>query len=148
MSESHEACTSFLKGLHILVVDDVAVFQDMIADILCLAGARTFRAKDGRHALAILADKELPTIDVVIMDLEMPVMDGIEATRRLRRRMGLTELPVIACTSKPLPEIWRVLVEAGFSDYHPKPIHADELMETLERWAKPVPSWTQVDSTH
>ena len=145
MSESHQARTSFLEGLHILVVDDVAIFQDMIADILCLAGARTSRAKDGRHALAILADKVLPKIDVVIMDLEMPIMDGIEATRRIRRQMGLTELPVIACTSKPLPEIWRVLVEAGFSDYHPKPIHADELMETLERWTEPVTFCTQAD---
>lgn len=57
-----------------------------------------------------------------------------------RAGLGLSHLPIIACTSESLPAIWRELAEAGVDDYHPKPIEADDLVETLLRWISPEPT--------
>lgn len=133
MIASHP-CRARLSGRHILVVDDMGFTQDLIQDILSREGALTLRAMDGRQALDLLCDVGPTQIDAIIMDISMPVMDGLETTRRIRSELGLDSLPIIAYTARSLPQIGRALVEAGFNDYHSKSLDPDDLVETLLRW--------------
>lgn len=128
-----------LAGRHVLVVDDDHLNREIAARHLNMRGAWVTLATHGQEALDLL--REHPRgWDVVLMDIRMPGLDGFETTHRIRTGLGLSHLPIIACTSESLPAIWRELAEAGVDDYHPKPIEADDLVETLLRWISPEPT--------
>ena len=128
-----------LAGRQVLVVDDDQLNLEIAARHLNKRGAWVTLATHGQEALDLLRLHPRGW-DAVLMDIRMPGLDGFETTRRIRTELGLSHLPIIACTSEPLPAIWRELAEVGIDDYQPKPIEADDLLETLLRWISPEPT--------
>lgn len=124
-----------LRGARVLVVEDNAFNRELVTDLLAEAGVMVEVAGDGKQALDLLLQHRF---DVVLMDCLMPVMDGYEATRALRRRPQLRDLPVIALTANAMPEDRDKAFAAGMNDHLTKPIQADQLMVTIARWLQPA----------
>ncbi|WP_296949803.1 PAS domain-containing protein [uncultured Massilia sp.] len=120
-----------LAGMRVLVVEDNLLNQEVANYVLVHAGASVDFAANGQVAVSMLAEGGV-RYDAVLMDLQMPVMDGFEATRAIRA-MGLVDLPVIAMTANALEEDRRNARAAGMNDYVAKPIDVDELVATLGR---------------
>lgn len=96
-------------------------------------GMEALVARDGRQALSLLAQEQ---VDVVLMDLEMPHMDGLEASRRIRAGEAgeiNRQVPIVALTAHALPEYRQLCGEAGMDSYLPKPVNFAELMRLLQR---------------
>jgi signal transduction histidine kinase/DNA-binding response OmpR family regulator len=126
------------RKARILLVEDNSVNQRVGAALLARAGYQCEIANDGREALAALA--RMP-FDLVLMDCQMPVMDGYDATRALRRRErhAGTHVPVIAMTANVMQGDRERCLEAGMDDYVSKPVVSKELYEKLDNWLKPSP---------
>jgi PAS domain S-box-containing protein len=120
-----------LAGMRVLVVEDNLLNQEVANYVLVHAGASVDFAGNGRIAVSMLAENAAQ-YDAVLMDLQMPVMDGFEATHAIRA-LGLGTLPVIAMTANALDEDRRRALAAGMNDYIAKPIDVDELVGTLSR---------------
>jgi signal transduction histidine kinase/ActR/RegA family two-component response regulator/HPt (histidine-containing phosphotransfer) domain-containing protein len=125
---------SALRGCHILLVEDNPVNQQVAREILRNAGFLVDIADDGQMALAMAAATQY---DGVLMDMQMPVMDGLAATRELRRHHDATSLPVIAMTANVMPSDRELCLAAGMNDFLPKPIEPDELFRVLRAWIRP-----------
>ncbi|MGE0312859.1 MAG: ATP-binding protein [Lautropia sp.] len=121
---------AFSRG-RVLVVDDGDENRELLRLVLGDAGLRVDEARDGAQAIAAVAMGAVDSdaFDVVLMDMQMPVMDGFAATRALRRR-GDT-VPVIALTAHAMKGFERTIAEAGCSGYLTKPVDIDRLLETL-----------------
>ena len=119
-----------LAGLRVLLVEDNLLNQEVANYVLVHAGARVDFAVNGRAALSMLEAGNV--YDAVLMDLQMPVMDGVEATAAIRA-MGLDALPVIAMTANAMEDDRRRALDAGMNGYVAKPIDVDELVRTLAR---------------
>lgn len=133
-----DAAQPHLTGMRVLVVDDSAEHRDLMAQALIAEGASVTQASDGAQALDHLrTDPE--ACDLVLMDLQMPVIDGFTATRRIREELGLLMLPVIALTAGVLPEQRRAALEAGVDDILTKPIDLDQIGIKLWPWAQHLP---------
>jgi signal transduction histidine kinase/BarA-like signal transduction histidine kinase/tetratricopeptide (TPR) repeat protein len=132
--ETLQARRAGLAGARILLVEDNAINQELACDLLEGAGIEVAVAGDGRQALDAL-DRE--RYDAVLMDCQMPVMDGYEATRALRQREALKHLPVIAMTANAMAGEREKVIAAGMNDHVAKPIHVEELFEALARWVRP-----------
>ncbi|MFS2083067.1 response regulator, partial [Telluria sp. Tellsp99] len=124
-----------LAGMRVLVVEDNLLNQEVANYVLVHAGASVDFAANGRVAVSMLAEHSANCAahyDAVLMDLQMPVMDGFEATHAIRA-MGLDRLPIIAMTANALDEDRRRALAAGMNDYLAKPIDVDELVNMLVR---------------
>jgi signal transduction histidine kinase/DNA-binding response OmpR family regulator len=133
-----------LVGGRILLVEDNPINRELAADLLQRAGAIVSVAGDGREALEVL---ERERFDAVLMDCQMPVMDGYAATRVLRQRPALRALPVIAMTANAMVGDREAAIAAGMNDHIAKPIVVDEMFATLARWVQPAkPVDTRTDS--
>ncbi len=122
-------------GLHVLVVEDTPVNQVLCRAILVKAGHRVSLANDGAQALEIL---EKEHFDFVLMDMQMPVMDGLEATRRIRAREAQSggHIPVVALTANAMDKDRLRCLEAGMDDFIAKPFRADLVLATIARLTK------------
>ncbi|WDP88292.1 MAG: transporter substrate-binding domain-containing protein [Desulfobacter sp.] len=119
-----------LKDLHILVAEDTPTNQKIILAVLDLVGCRTVLVDTGAKAVAaVKADR----FDAVLMDLQMPEMDGFEATRAIRKVMDRTDLPIIAMTAHTLKEDKGKCMAAGMNAYVSKPVNQEKLFSTLIR---------------
>jgi PAS domain S-box-containing protein len=126
------------SGIRILLVEDNEVNQQVATELLESAGASVRIASHGGEAVRILTEGEgPPPFDVVLMDLQMPEMDGFTATKLLRAQPRLQSLPIIAMTAHAFVEERQHCLEAGMNDHVGKPIDPDTVFETLMRWAKP-----------
>jgi signal transduction histidine kinase/DNA-binding response OmpR family regulator len=121
-----------LQGKKVLVVDDDMRNVFALTTLLEEKEMEVITAGDGKEALAML--NEQTGIDVVLMDIMMPEMDGYEATRRLRQDRRFTHLPVIALTAKAMQGDKEKAIEAGASDYITKPIDSVRLFSLLRVW--------------
>ncbi|MGM9483813.1 response regulator [Roseateles sp. NT4] len=122
-----------LAGLHLLVVEDNPGNQQVTRELLELEGAEISLAGDGQQALTLLAQtRGRRGFDAVLMDVQMPVMDGTTATRLIRRRLGLT-LPVIAMTAGALDTERQACLEAGMDEHIGKPFDPDVVVAVLRR---------------
>ncbi len=121
-----------IRGAHILVVEDNEFNQQVIAEVLEQVGVTVALAGTGEDALRALAGSR--RFDAVLMDVQMPDMDGYEATRAIRAMPGLENLVVIAITANATSEDRARSLEAGMTDFQPKPIDPPALYRTLARW--------------
>ena len=113
-----------LQGLRLLVVDDSQINLYLAERVLKREGAEVTLMKDGQQALdALRANPQ--GYDLVLMDIQMPVMDGLTATRAIREELGLEKLPVIALTAGVLAEEKQNALDAGVNDFLPKPMDLD-----------------------
>jgi two-component system, sensor histidine kinase and response regulator len=118
-------------GYRVLLVEDNEVNRELAVEILAKVGFTVAQARDGEQAVAcVQADK----YDLVLMDCHMPVMDGYEATRIIRRLPGCSKLPIIAMTANALAADRENCLLAGMDDHIPKPINVPLLYATLAHW--------------
>lgn len=125
-----------LEGRRILVVEDDVRNVYSLTNILEPRGATVVIARNGEEALAAL-DRAAETpdpIDLVLMDVMMPVMDGLDATRRLRQDARWAKLPVIMLTAKAMPDDQQRCLDAGANDYMAKPLDVDKLLSLVRVW--------------
>ena len=123
-----------LRGAWLLLVEDNEVNQEVAQQILSDAGIRVDIAGNGAIALAKIADN---AYDGVLMDCQMPVMDGYQATRKLRQDARYSNLPVIAMTANAMVGDKEKCLDAGMNDFIAKPIDVAQLFGTLARWVAP-----------
>jgi signal transduction histidine kinase/DNA-binding response OmpR family regulator/HPt (histidine-containing phosphotransfer) domain-containing protein len=127
-------------GIRVLLVEDNEMNQQVATELLESAGAIVTVANHGGEAVKILtAGGQAPEFDVVLMDLQMPEMDGFTATKLLRSDPRLQKFPIIAMTAHALVEERQRCLDAGMNDHVSKPIDPDNLFAALLRWAKPRP---------
>ncbi len=124
-----------LHGLRILVVEDNKINQMVAKGLLSKEGAEITMADNGELGVAAVTGAQ-PQFDVVLMDLQMPVMDGYAATRAIRHELGLTSLPIIAMTANAMASDRAACIEAGMDDHVGKPFQVDHLVETMLRLCK------------
>ena len=122
-----------LLGARVLVAEDNVINQEVVREILEGAGIATTLAGDGREAANLVLYAAVP-FDAVLMDLQMPRMDGFEATRLIRASMTGRTLPIIAMTAHALEEERHQCLEAGMNDHLAKPVDPERLLATLARW--------------
>ncbi len=123
-----------LQGAHILVVEDNALNQEVAIDLLNGNGMIVTVANNGEEALSILENK---TFDGVLMDCQMPVMDGYATTRKIRAQQRFKSLPVIALTANAMKGDREKVLESGMNDHISKPIHPNEMFTVMSKWISP-----------
>jgi CheY-like chemotaxis protein/HPt (histidine-containing phosphotransfer) domain-containing protein len=123
-----------LAGARILLVEDNVFNQEIAVELLTRAGVVVSVASDGQRALDMLDHERF---DAVLMDCQLPVMDGYAATRALRERPSLRSLPVIAMTANAMVGDRDKALAAGMNDHIAKPIKVEEMFATLARWIRP-----------
>ena len=116
----------------LLIVDDDMRNVFALKSVCGKKGFEIYIAKTGKEALERL--DAFPDIEMVLMDIMMPEMDGYEATRQIRSQKRFENLPIIALTAKAMSGDREKCLEAGASDYLPKPIDMDNLMSLLRVW--------------
>jgi len=124
-----------LEGKSVLVVDDDVRNIFAITALLEQHNMRVAYAENGQDALNRL--EQDPGIDIVLMDIMMPEMDGYEAMRRVRQRPEWSQLPIIALTAKAMQGDRELCIEAGASDYVTKPVDPEQLVSLLRVWLYP-----------
>ncbi len=115
----------------VLVVEDNALNMELVCDILDAKGFSTERAVDGAEAIK-KAEKVI--FDLIIMDIALPDMDGIEVTKIIKTNPAYKNVPVIALTAYALKGDREKFLEAGFNDYVPKPLDVSEFMKIIEKY--------------
>lgn len=120
------------QSIRILLAEDNLVNQKLANMMLTKAGYLVTIAPNGKEALDIFT-KEPEKFDTILMDIQMPIMDGYEATRNIRKQ-GFTEIPIIAMTANAMKGDRELCLDAGMSDYITKPIKRDIVFEVLEKW--------------
>jgi len=125
-------------GPKVLVAEDTPVSQKLMKALLSAFGCVVDVAANGREAVEKVRENDY---DLVLMDLMMPVMDGLEATKAIRRA-GRTDLPIIALTAAVTEEDKQRTRDAGSNDFLAKPVDPKQLKETIAKWgrvARPAP---------
>ena len=135
--------TEPLRGARILLVEDNDINQELATELLVTHGLSVSLANNGQEALAAITREEF---DGILMDCQMPVMDGFEATRRIREQAGFSSMPIIALTANAMAEDRERVIQAGMNDYIPKPIDVFTMFETMNRWIKVETD--PLDATH
>jgi CheY-like chemotaxis protein len=119
----------------VLIVDDDARNLFALSSILELHGVRVLHAENGREGIEALIRH--PEIDLILMDVMMPEMDGYAATAAIREMPDQAELPIIAVTAKAMPGDRDKSISSGANDYVTKPVDADDLISCVRRWMRP-----------
>jgi PAS domain S-box-containing protein len=123
--------TRRLAGARVLLVEDNEINQELAVDLLTQAGIIVEVANNGEEALAQL---EAGTFDGVLMDIQMPVMDGYTATREIRKLDRFRDLPVIAMTANAMVGDREKAIDAGMNDHLGKPLNVEQMFATMARW--------------
>jgi two-component system, sensor histidine kinase and response regulator len=131
---SLEVRMAALAGARILLVEDNEINQQVASELLHEIGLQVDVASNGQEALDRVGQTPY---DLVLMDMQMPVMDGLTATREMRRQPALARLPIVAMTANAMPEHRAQCLDAGMNDHLPKPIEPDDLWRVLLHWVAP-----------
>lgn len=149
----------FPRKLKILLVEDNDVNRQLGFELLRKAGAEVRFAFNGQEAIDVIGTHE--HFDLILMDIQMPVLDGYEATRQIRRIQGMKDIPIIAMTASAMSGDRERALEAGMNDHIPKPIDPGHLIDVLMKWGvkddemedasqafsadEPVPSFIKIE---
>lgn len=118
------------KNKRILIVEDEEINNMFFDAALSRTESKLFWAKNGKEAVDIIEDTD--NIDVILMDIRLPIMDGCEATRRIKKIHK--EIPIIAQTAYALEGDKERILDAGCDDYLSKPIRFEELLSTIDKY--------------
>jgi diguanylate cyclase (GGDEF)-like protein len=124
-----------LKDVYLLLVEDNLVNQEVMVEVLSHEGIRVDLAANGKEAVAMVSRNNY---SMVLMDCQLPVMDGFEASRLIRADSRFTDLPIIALTANVMAEDRERCLASGMNDHIGKPINWDTFFQTLARWIKPI----------
>ena len=124
-----------ISGAYLLLVEDNEINQQVAQELLEKVGITAAIAGNGKEAITRLWQEKF---DGVLMDIQMPVMDGITATREIRKNPRLADLPIIAMTANVLESDRVQCLTAGMNDYIIKPLDPNQMMATLAKWIKPA----------
>ena len=135
-----------IKGSEILLVDDNTINQEVAREFLENVGVVVTIASNGQECLDALRQRNF---DLVLMDIQMPVMDGLEATRRIRQNSQLKSIPIIAMTAHAMDGDREKSLAAGMNEHITKPIDQATLYQTLKKWIpdKPLATPTTLNKT-
>ncbi len=136
-----------LSGLRLLVVDDSDINREVSSRIFAGEGAQVMLANDGRQALDWLYE-HVNEVDLVLMDVQMPIMDGYEATRAIRATPALAHLPVVALTAGAFREMQVAARDAGMDDYIAKPFDVEEAVAMIQRLTGLMPASADAGGQH
>lgn len=123
-----------LQGANILAVEDNELNQELILGLLTNNGINCTIAEHGQQALEILKDRPF---DGILMDCQMPIMDGYTATKVIREQARFKDLVIIAMTANAMAGDREKALQAGMNDHIPKPINITEMFKTMAKWIKP-----------
>jgi two-component system sensor histidine kinase/response regulator len=129
-----------LRGARLLLVEDNELNQEVAMGLLETAHMSIDLAENGKVAVRMISEKDY---DLVLMDMQMPVMDGVSATKAIRSDPRFLTLPIIAMTANAMDTDRETCIQAGMNDHVAKPIDPDQLFATIKRWIKvrrPIPS--------
>jgi len=122
----------FLTGKSVLVVDDDVRNIFALSSVLERRGMNVLTATTGREAIELL--EATPNVEIALMDIMMPEMDGYKTMQAIRQRPSLRRLPIIALTAKAMKGDREKCLEAGASDYLAKPVNTEQLLSSLRMW--------------
>ena len=122
------------RQARVLVVEDQPLNREIAEALLAEVGITPVMAGNGREALDLLGESGPRAFDLVLMDIQMPVMDGLAATRELRRRTAFDTLPIIAMTAHTMEHEKRISAAAGMNDFIGKPFDPPTFYRTLAKW--------------
>jgi signal transduction histidine kinase/ActR/RegA family two-component response regulator len=132
-TEAEPATVESLPDMLVLVADDSESNRFIAVALLQKLGVTPITVDDGQQVIEAMNDTQRP-FDLILMDMQMPVMDGLEATRQLRQQYGFTQIPIIALTANTQPQHLQSCLEAGMNDYMEKPISIDRLKAMLLKY--------------
>jgi len=141
----HGEVMARLSGARMLLVEDNEMNQELAIDLLGKAGIEAVLARHGQEALDILAQDA--RFDGVLMDCQMPVMDGFQASRAIRANPAFDKLPIIAMTANAMAGDREKVLASGMQDHIAKPVNVAEMYATLARWLRPEPGENQAGMT-
>ncbi len=121
----------FCQDAKILLVEDNVINQEIAKELLEDAGLSIAVANHGQEALNMM---QRGSYDLILMDMQMPVMDGLEATREIRKLPNATDTPILAMTANAFADDRAKCIEAGMNDFVSKPVEPERLFATLKRW--------------
>ena len=124
-----------LSGKNILIVDDDSRNIFTLSSVIQELGADTYSALNGKDAFKLLEDEEAK-MDIILMDIMMPIMDGLKAIKKIKADDRFKNIPIIAVTAKVMKEDKEICYEAGANDYLAKPIDQNALISMLKAWSK------------
>ncbi len=133
-AQFNRALVSQVRGARLLLVEDNEINQQVARELLESFGITVTVAENGEEAIAKLQEEPF---DGVLMDMQMPVMDGITATREIRQNPKFAKLPIIALTANVYVSEQNAFLAAGMNDHIGKPLDPDRLVATLAKWVRP-----------
>jgi two-component system sensor histidine kinase/response regulator len=125
---------SQIRGARLLLVEDNEINRQVAQELLEKFGLVVTAAENGEEAISLLNEAQF---DGVLMDMQMPVMDGVTATREIRKNARFSKLPIIALTANVMVSEQNEFLDAGITDHIGKPIDPDRLAATLAKWVRP-----------
>ncbi|TLS65643.1 bacteriohemerythrin [Mariprofundus erugo] len=124
-----------LKGARVLLVEDNEINREIAVELLTCNGIHVEIATNGKEALELL---EIHDFDGVLMDCQMPVMDGYEATREIRKQPRFQSLPILAMSAEEMDSDSSLPAQSGMNDHITKPIDVSQMWITMSRWIRPI----------
>lgn len=126
-----------LAGMKVLIVEDNELNRDIVQEVLKERGMIVTEAADGKAAVDLFCGNPLGTFDVILMDVHMPVLDGVSATRQIRamERPDAKTIPILALTANDCEEDIRLTGEAGMNDHLTKPFDMEKIFRVLAEYA-------------
>jgi signal transduction histidine kinase/CheY-like chemotaxis protein/HAMP domain-containing protein len=134
----------FLAGLTVLAVDDHKLNLMILKKILETHGAKVILAESGQAAIQVLGQPNHSDVDVCLMDVQMPDMDGMETCHYLRQQLGLRQLPILALTAGVMEADHQLALAAGMDEVLVKPLQIDKVLDAVKRWGTQIKLRAQI----